>query len=32
MGKGTCIKKMGAVINYSKNTIMEKQTMGEGRG
>ena len=30
MGKGACIKRMAAVRNYSTNTIMEKQTEGEG--
>ena len=29
MGKGACIKRMGAVRNYSTNTIMEKK---RGRG
>ena len=30
-GKGTCIKRMVAVRNYSTNTIMKKkQTEGEG--
>ena len=33
MGKGACIKRMGAVRNYSINTIMKKkQTEGEGEG
>ena len=26
MGKGACITRMGAVRNYSTNTIMEKKT------
>ena len=34
MGKGACIKRMGAVKNYSTNTIMEKNKQrgraGEG--
>ena len=25
VGKGACIKRMGAVRNYSTNTIMEKK-------
>ena len=33
IGKGACIKRMGALKYYSTNTIMEKkQTEGEGRG
>ena len=33
MGKGACIKRMGAVRNYSINTIMKKKkTEGEGEG
>ena len=33
MGKGACSKKMGAVRNYSKNTIVEKKKQrGRGRG
>ena len=33
IGKGACIKRMGAVRNYSTNTIIEKkQTVGEGGG
>ena len=31
MGKGACIKRMGAVKNYSTNTIMEKNKQ-RGRG
>ena len=31
MGKGACIERMGAIRNYSTNTIMEK-TNGTGRG
>ena len=31
VGKGACITRMGAVINYSTNTIMEKKKRG-GRG
>ena len=31
MGKGACSKKMGAVRNYSKNTIVEKKKQ-RGRG
>ena len=30
--KGACIKRMGAVKNYTANTIMEKQTVGEEGG
>ena len=29
-GKGTCIKRMVAVRNYSTNTIMKKNKQGEG--
>ena len=32
MGKGACIKRMGAVKNYSTNTTMEKNKQGDGRG
>ena len=33
VGKGACIKRMGAVRNYSTNTIMEKnREEGEGSG
>ena len=33
MGKGACIKRMGAVRNYSINTIMKKNKQrGRGRG
>ena len=31
MGKGTCIKRMFAVRNYSTNTIMEKNKQ-KGKG
>ena len=31
MGKGACSKKMAAVRNYSKNTIVEKKKQ-RGRG
>ena len=31
MGKGACIKRMGAVRNYSTNTVMEKNKQ-RGRG
>ena len=30
MGKGACIKRMGAVKNYSTNTIMEKKNRRRG--
>ena len=30
MGKGACITRMGAVRNYSTNTIMEKKQIVEG--
>ena len=30
MGKGVCITRMGAVINYNINTIMEKIKQGGG--
>ena len=30
MGKIACIKRMVTVRNYSTNTIMEKNTQGEG--
>ena len=30
MGKGACIKRMGAVRNYSTNTVMEKTNRGDG--
>ena len=30
--KGACIKRMGAVKNYSANTIMEKTKRGRGEG
>ena len=30
MGKGVCITRMGAVINYNINTIMEKNKTGRG--
>ena len=29
MGKGACIKRIGAVRNYSTNTIIEKTNRGE---
>ena len=32
MGKGACIKRMGAVKNYTTNTTMEKNKQGDGRG
>ena len=32
MGKGACIKRMGAVRNYSINTIMKKKKKQRGRG
>ena len=32
MGNGACIKRMGAVKNYSTNTIMEKTNRGGREG
>ena len=32
IGKGACIKRMGAFKYYSTNTIMEKKKTGGGEG
>ena len=32
IGKGACIKRMGAFKYYSTNTIMEKKKKNRGRG
>ena len=32
IGKGACIKRMGAFKYYSTNTIMEKKKTGRGGG
>ena len=32
MGKGACIKRILAVINYSTNTVMKKKKQAEGEG
>ena len=32
VGKGACITRMGAVRNYSRNTIMDKNKQGVGKG